>query len=305
MPVGAAGGTPQYSGNFVGETWSAKILVKFWDALILPSISNADYAIGKGEGDTCHIRVAPTITTGRYYKNLKMTLQIPETTIIDLLIDYGRYFYVGCDDIDAYQSNIALMNEFSDNAGMQIKQDTESDIFADIYPDSATYNEGATAGYISRNINLGVSGTPLPITSADILALIVKSMQCLDEYSAPKTDRWGVLAAWMKSLTLLSELKDASLSGDGTSIMRNGRMGRIADCTLFESNKLTTATDGAHTCFYPMFGQKRALCFAANINKTDREKIPGTFQEAIKGLTVCGWKVLKGEALVVPYVYEG
>jgi hypothetical protein len=305
MPVGAAGGTPQYSGTFVGETWSAKILVKFWDALILPSISNADYAIGKGEGDTCHIRVAPTITTQRYYKNMKMTLQIPETTLIDLLIDYARAAYVGCDDIDAYQSNIALMNEFSDNAGMQIKQDTESDIFADIYPDSAAYNEGATAGYISRNINLGVSGTPLPVTSADVLQLIVKTMQCLDEYSAPKTDRWGVIAAWLKSNVMLSELKDASLSGDGTSIMRNGRMGRIADCTLYESNKLTTASDGGHTCFYPMFGQKRALCFATNISKTDRENIPGTFESAIKILTVCGWKVLKGEALVVPYVYEG
>lgn len=305
MPVGASAGTPQYSGSFVGETWSTKILIKFWDALIMPSISNSDYAIGKGEGDTCHIRVEPTIVTQRYYKNQKMTLQIPETTLVDLVIDYARSCYVGCDNIDEYQSNIALLNDFSDNAGMQLKQDTETDIFANIYPDSSAYNEGASAGYISRNINLGVSGTPLAVTSADILSLIVYSMQCLDEYSAPKQDRWGVLAAWMKSLTLLSELKDASLSGDGTSILRNGRMGRISDATLYESNKLTTASDGGHTCFYPMFGQKRALCFATNINKVDREKIPGTFQEAIKILTVCGWKVLKGDALVVPYIYQG
>lgn len=305
MPVGAAAGTPQHSGTFVGETWSAKILVKFWDALILPSISNSDYAIGKGQGDTCHIRVEPTINTFRYYKNMRMTMQIPETTLIDLLIDYARAFFTGCDNIDAYQSNIALMNQFSDSAGMQIKQDTEGDIFADIYADSATYNSGATAGYISRNVNLGVSGTPLAVTSADILQLIVYSMQCLDEYSAPKEDRWGVITAWMKSLVSLSELKDASMAGDGTSIMRNGRMGRIQDATLFESNKIESATDGAHTAFYPMFGQKRALCYAANITDVQKVEPEETFQKGIKGLTVCGWKVLKGEALVIPYVYQG
>lgn len=305
MPVGAAGGTPQYAGSFVGETWSTKMLIKFWDALVMPSISNSDYAIGKGQGDTCHIRIAPTITSFRYYKNMKMTMQIPETTLIDLVIDYARAFFVGCDNIDLYQSDMNLMNDFSEHASMQLKQDTEGDIFADIYADAATYNSGNAEGYISRNINLGTSGTPLVVTSADVLEVIAKSMQCLGEYQAPVEDRWGVIPEWIKTRILLSELKDASLAGDGTSMLRNGRLGRIVDCTLYLSNKLTTASDGGYTCFYPLFGQKRSLCYAANLNEVSRVEPEEQFEKGIKGLTVCGWKVIKAEGLVVPYVREG
>ena len=305
MPVGAAGGTPQYAGTFVGETWSAKMLVKFWDALIISAVSNSDYAIGKGQGDTCHIRTAPTVNTFRVYKNMEFDFEYLEAPLIDLLIDYARGFAFACDDFDLYQSDMPLMNEFSDHAGMQLKQDTESDIWADIYPDAAAYNEGATAGYKSQNINLGVTGTPLVVTTADVLNLIVRSMQCLGEYSAPPEDRWGAIPQWMNSNVLLSDLKDASLAGDGTSILRNARMGRIADCTLYLSNQLETASDGGYTCFYPQFGQKRALCFAANLNKVKKVEPSKSFQEGVKGLTVCGWKVLKPEALVSPYVREG
>jgi len=305
MPVGATGGTPQYSGTFVPETWSAKILVKFWDALTIAAVSNADYAVGKGQGDTVHVRVAPTVTTFRYYKNQDLDFEYLETTLIDLLINYGRAFAIACDDIDIYQSDIALMDEFSDNAGMQLKQDTEEDIFADIYADAATYNTGSTAGYKTHNINLGTSGTPLVVTTDDVLKLIVRAGQCLGEYSAPFEDRWAIIPEWMNSNILLSDLKDASLAGDGTSILRNARMGRIANFTLYLSNLIETATDGGYTCFYPLFGQRRALTFAANLDKVKRVEPSKSFQQGIKGLTVCGWKVFKSEALVVPYVREG
>ena len=43
MPVGASAGTPQYSGTFVPEIWSGKLLVKFYAATVLAAISNTDY----------------------------------------------------------------------------------------------------------------------------------------------------------------------------------------------------------------------------------------------------------------------
>ena len=44
MPVGAAAGTPQYSGVFIPEVWSGTMLVKFYAACVLADISNTDYA---------------------------------------------------------------------------------------------------------------------------------------------------------------------------------------------------------------------------------------------------------------------
>lgn len=39
MAVEAAAGTPQYSGNFIPEIWSAKLLIKFYSATVLAAIS--------------------------------------------------------------------------------------------------------------------------------------------------------------------------------------------------------------------------------------------------------------------------
>lgn len=43
MAVTAAAGTPQYSGTFIPEIWSGKLLVKFYAATVLAAISNTDY----------------------------------------------------------------------------------------------------------------------------------------------------------------------------------------------------------------------------------------------------------------------
>ena len=185
MPVGASAGTPQYSGTFVGERWSAKMLVKFWEALCIAQISNSDYAIGKGQGDTLHIRTTPTVTIFDYAKNMEIPVQYLESPIIDLVIDHAKGFAFACDDIDLYQSDMALMNEFSTSAGNDLKVSVETHIFSDVYADAATYNAGATAGYLSRNINLGSASTALVVTTADVLNLIVRCMQCLGEYNIP------------------------------------------------------------------------------------------------------------------------
>lgn len=42
MAIGAAAGTVQYSGNFIPEKWSTKILIKFYEACCLAAISNTD-----------------------------------------------------------------------------------------------------------------------------------------------------------------------------------------------------------------------------------------------------------------------
>ena len=42
MAISAAAGTPQHSGVFIPEVWSTRLLVKFYSATVLASISNTD-----------------------------------------------------------------------------------------------------------------------------------------------------------------------------------------------------------------------------------------------------------------------
>src|SRR3990172_1167541 len=121
MPVGAAAGTPQYSGTFVPEIWSTHLLVKFYAACVLADISNTDY---EGEikdmGDKVIIRQVPDITIRDYTKGQTLTIQRPEAANKELLIDKAKYFNFICDDIDKHQTDLKLMSSWSDDAGEQM-----------------------------------------------------------------------------------------------------------------------------------------------------------------------------------------
>lgn len=305
MTVAAAAGHPQYSGTFVPEIWSTKLLVKFYAACVIAAISNTDY---EGEikdmGDKVIIRTVPDITIRDYAKGQTLVIQRPESPNVELPIDKAKYFNFICDDIDKYQSDIKLMNEWSDDAGQQMSITIDEGVLGDIYADADASNSGLTAGAISGNINLGVSGTPLGVSKTDILEVIVDCRTVLGEQNVPKNSRYFVMPEWMSGMIMKSDLKDASLTGDGTSVLRNGRLGNIAEFTLYESNLLTSASDGGETAYHCIVGQKSALTFAAQMTKMESLRAESTFGTLVRGLNVYGYEVLKEEALIDLYVYN-
>lgn len=303
MAVDVAAGTPQYSGNFIPEIWAGKLLVKFYAATVLAAISNTDYEGEiKNHGDKVIIRTTPTITIRDYNKNQTLTIERPESDPVELEIDKAKYFNFICDDIDAYQSDIKLMDDWSSDASQQMKITVDTGVLADIYNDpTATYNRGSTAGKISGAIDLGTTGAPKVVTSANILEVIVDCGTVLDEQNVPEESRWMVIPAWFAGMIKKSDLKDASLTGDGTSILRNGRIGGIDRFTLYSSNLLRTASDTGFTCYSVMAGQRHALSFASQMTKMETLRSESTFGNLVRGLNVYGYKVLKSDALVELY----
>ena len=104
---------------------------------------------------------------------------------------------------------------------------------------------------ISANINLGVTSTPLPIVAVtptagqvDILDLILRLGQVLDEQNIPETGRWLVIPAWVATMIKKSELRQAYLSGDATSMLRNGRLGMVDRFTIYMCNLLPSGVAG-------------------------------------------------------------
>lgn len=306
MTVNAAAGTPQYSGTFVPEIWSGKLLVKFYAATVLAAISNTDYEGEiKDKGDVVNIRQIPDIVINDYSKNQDLLIQRPEEPIIEFPIDKAKYFNFICDDIDKHQSDINMMDSWSDDAGQQMKIAIDTGILADIYSDAHASNKGTSAGAISGDIDLGATGSAVVVTKADILDYIVDWGTTLTEQNVPEPSRWGVITAWFSGMIKKSDLRDASLAGDGTSILRNGRIGVIDTFTLYVSNLLTSVTDGADACFHMLAGQKSALSFAAQMTKMESMRSERTFGQLVRGLNVYGYKVLKSEALVDFYCRKG
>lgn len=98
--------------------------------------------------------------------------------------------------------------------------------------------------------------------------------------------------AGIKSLVVNKMLKDASLAGDMSSIIRNGRLGVIDRFTIFVSNniKLNTAT---YQC---ISGTRDFVSFASQFVKTETLRLQDTFGDAIRGLNVYGFKVTHADS---------
>jgi hypothetical protein len=304
--INVAPGTPQYSGNFIPEIWSSKLLVKFYAAVVQAAISNTDY---EGEikdvGDKVIIRTVPDIVIRNYVKNQSLQIQRPNSTPTEMEIDKAKYFNFICDDIDKHQTDIALMDSWSRDSSQQMKIIVDTEFLADVYADAAAANKGITAGVKSLSYNLGVFGAPVAITKANVLDFIVDVGSVLDEQNIPEEDRWFVIPPWMAGLIKKSDLKDASLTGDGQSTLRNGRLGMIDRFMLYTSNLLPSGVDGQFTGYHLIAGHKSAISFAAQMTKMESLRAESTFGTLVRGLNVYGYKVLKEEALCDIYIRKG
>ncbi|WP_027184811.1 hypothetical protein [Desulfovibrio inopinatus] len=304
MAIPATSGAVQYSGTFVPEVWSGKINYKFYDASTVQAITNSNWeGEVKNVGDKVIIRQKPDIVITDYEKYGVLPTQHPDAPTLELLVDRAKAFSAQVDDIDAHQSDVNLMNMFSEDASEQMKIVIDTEVLGEIYADASAENVGTTAGRKSGNINLGTTGSPVALTKVNVIDYIVDLGQVLDEQNVPETGRWMVIPAWFRSLIMKSDLKDASLTGDGKSILRNGRIGMIDRFELYSSNLLPTYA--ADSATYIMAGQKSSTTFAAQLAKVRYKEPSQTFGQLIQGLNVYGFKVNKPEALAVLYATKG
>ena len=317
FPTGSLTATPAYSGTFIPVIWSTKLIEKFYASTVLAAISNTDYEGEiKNKGDKVVIRTKPTITIKDYKADGLLEVERPGSNILELLIDKGKYFNLILDDVFEVQSDLNMMNLWSDDAAQQFKIVVDREVLLGLLGQAHAKNMGATAGVISNNINLGVTGTPIEIVArnpagtagkVEIVDLLVRLGQALDEQNIPETGRWVVLPAWIASQIKMSELRDASLTGDSVSILRNGRLGMVDRFTIYVSNLLPMgAVTGLAAGEWVVFaGTQHALSFASQINKVETLRSEMTFGQLLRGLQVYGYKVLDGKALAQAIVKPG
>ena len=312
-PTDNTGSALAYSGTFIPEVWSGKLVEKFYDATVLAAIANTDYeGEVRNQGDLVKIRTKPTLAINDYTAGQTLTYERPNSNIIDLLIDKGKYFNAIVDDVQEIQADMDMLTMWADDASEQMKITIDTDILDDVTGFGASAdihadNQGASAGRISQNIDLGIPATPLSLVARapgtgelEIMDLIVDMGTVLDEQNIPETGRWIILPAWACGLLKRSELRDASLTGDGVSVARNGRLGMIDRFTIYLSNLLPLNT-GA-TALYA--GHAHGLTFASQLTKMETLRAETTFGTIMRGLQIFGFKVIDGTALVKAYAVK-
>jgi len=294
-------GQPKFEGNFIPEIWSGKLIENFYDATVLAAISNTDY---EGEiknfGDTVNIRTSPEVTIRPYVKGQSLKVEQTDKPKLQLLIDKGEYFACIEDDIDKTQTDVKLMDLWSKDASEKMKIQIDTRVLTDILPGISSLNKGANAGRVTGNFNLGTTGSPLSVTkdgassTTAVLDLLVDMGTVLDEANAPEAGRFVVIPAKMAGLIKKSDLRDASLTGDSQTVLRNGRLGMIDRFEIYVSHNLNNASGK----FSLVAGHKMGFTFASQMTQMETIRSESTFGDIIRGLQVYGYQVVKPEALL-------
>ena len=251
FPTGSTGNAFQTNG-FIPEIWSGKLVEKFYSSTVLAAISNTDYEGEiKNQGDRVRIRTKPTITIRDYRADGALTLERPEGSSITLYIGNGKYFNTILDDVMDIQSDLNALSMWSDDAAQQLKIQVDTDVLGGILGGMAAVNRGTTAGKITGAVNLGTTASPLAVVSrnptagqVEILDVILRLGQVLDEQNIPEEGRWIVMPVWAIAQLKFSDLRQAYITGDAVSPMRNGRIGMIDRFTVYSSNLLPAGVAG-------------------------------------------------------------
>jgi hypothetical protein len=268
--------------NFIPEIFSKLLQAKFYSQSVLPAISNTDYE-GEisGQGDKVLIRTVPAVTIADYTGS-SLTYQELATSKVELNIDKAKSFSFKVDDILKAQADIDLIQKASADASEGMRIAVETDVLA---------------GAITGATTIGSQET---ITSSNILASILTMSTALDTLNIPEEGRFIVLSPEFVSMLKQSELRQAYLTGDATSPLRNGKVGQIDRFTVYQSNMLFTAGSGADSGYtHVLAGHPKAISFASQFSNTETIRLESTFGDAVRGLKVFGSKVVTPDALVV------
>lgn len=258
--------SPTIAATFNPMLWSKKLNAKYYVDNQLTEITNTNWEGEiKNQGDTVRIRTAPTLTISDYVIGSNLAYEVPTPIYQDMLIEKAKSFAFQCNDVQAAQSDMNLLNMYMEDAAKQLKISIMDEVFysmfcttagvttgTDPYTLSTTAactrgcaaaNQGATAGTKSASLDLGTDAAPIDgtTTPANLLNLILRMGAVLDEQNVPETGRFLLLSPVDRQILLLSNLGAAYFTGDQTSTVRTGKVGMIDRFTVYVSNALPRA----------------------------------------------------------------
>lgn len=267
--------------NFIPQIWSARLLAHLDKIHVYAGLVNRDY---EGEikqfGDTVKINQIGDITIKKY---TGAAIDAPDDLTGEqdtLTIDQANYFNFAIKDVDNAQTNPKLMNEAMARAAYGLN-DTVDSLLAGIMVAGA-------AGAI------GSDESPFVPTKDDAYDLLVDLGTELTEKNVPLLGRWVVVPPFYHGLLQ----KDSRFVGNGTdvnmAILQGGHIGAAAGFQIYVSNNVPN-TDGAK--YKILAGTNAGALFAEQITKTEGYRPESNFSDAVKGLHLCGVKVLQKNAL--------
>ncbi len=289
--------------NFVPELWSAAVQVPYEKALVFgqAQVANRDYEGQiRQQGDTIHVTTIDDPTVRDYDKNTDIVVEDLNDGRISLVIDQGKYFAFGVNDVDKVQAAGNFEQPAIARAGIGLRDDADKFI-ANLFTAPATGDNAG--GPIAANRLGGVTvfdGKPENAGPGQLTAyqVLVKLREKLDDQSVPLEGRYVVVSpAFVSALLMDSRYTDLSASGSSVPLL-NGQVGRSTGFEVLVSGNLPKSGGATTICA----GVPGALTYADQILETEALRDPKRFRDIVRGLNVYGGKIFRREGVATAQV---
>jgi hypothetical protein len=266
--------------NFLPEIWSQIILKSFNKNSVMASLVNRDY---EGEikkaGDVVHIRSLGSVTVKNYTRDAAITYDTLTDPKQLLTINQQRYFAFRVDDLDIAQSDIKIIEEYTEQAGIAVRDAIDAYLYNH-------YTEIPTANIV------GGASTTIAITKTNIYDNITLMAEMLDNNNVPQEDRVLIVSPRFKRILLQSDAFTRATSL-GDQAIQTGFLGSVSGFKVYVSTNVPTLAGGV----VPILAfHKDFVTLASQVNNVEHVRPTDMFAHAVRGLYLFGSKVVRPEA---------
>ena len=246
--------------NFIPQVWEARLMAKFHERSVGQIITTAPTKI---EGNKIIFNKVSDIALKDYEGSV--SFEDLTTSKVELPMDVKKYWAFKVDDVDAVQSAGELIDPHVEEAGYGLQEATDKLILDEALKTSHTV-EGEKA-----------------------YDVIVKANTQLNKHKVPKAERFAIVNA-----EVIEELHlDARFVANYT-VLENGIIegAKINGVQLVFSEEL----NGGSYAIVAL--HKSAIGFGKQLQETEAMRLQNSFADGVRGLQVCGTKILREEAIV-------
>ena len=309
MPIPAAAGYPQYSGSILlPPMFSDHVIERFYAESIIADISSTEY-IGELEkyGDQISFPVMPDVRVRRGTKGGTIThdhIDVSTRTItIGNLLESS--YVIDPLDSERMKNWSKWQTALTNGVSRKYAEFVDSSALAALPAMSHPANRGATAGVRSGVYNLGVTGTPVSVTAANIWQTLLNVKSAMVEQKAGREGLYIVLPEIAEPILTSSPLfiNNAAMAGNSLvgQLLINGKApSQVLGMDVYFSPFVAPIFDAgaAANCYNCVFGYKTGLCYASILEDARVVKDQAdSWNEYIQSRFVYGMDVLRPELL--------
>lgn len=246
------------------QFWSRRMQRKHAKEAVYRAIASFEEQTLLKQGDTVHRPYRSAIIGQTYTRGTAVTIQDLTNTDETLVVNIAQVFPFYIDDLDQLQSNYRFINEYADDAGIQLVNYLDGSVLAEYT------NAGSIIDDSVINPGTGISGNGITVDLSNIQRIFSSAKARLRRKNVAKNGMFSVISPdGEQNLTDYLAGKNSNL-GDSTSL--NGHIGHYYGFDLYVSNNLTwTGTitiatepnDGDTVAFktYDIYGNVQTITF--------------------------------------------